>query len=604
MGQPATATHPSRPLPALARPTVAPHVRARRSLLLPPFVHWLLFVGGTLWLMTLVQRLVRRWTSGRKLGNAGGMIVDASPRPQKMPATATTCAVPLEPSPAVKSAARVSARASEQECAVEVAAGPSAIPSRPKEEGGAVLTALDRLVSRTTSAAALIGRTPPDSALGANERGKRAECSPRTARLRFFASAGPSSAAASSSQSHGSAQADGGARAPHWSEAFASGGLAQLLERWASAAEVLESGERTGSLCVLCLEGSELRSLQFCTQLLPHLGRALLELRAAHARADGTPAVFAARFEACDGGGDDASQPASAAHTEAVQPSRDGGFLQFHFAVGAPPALLLLWGYAPSERLVLRGRELHRSKALSTLASAVERSRALAGSGRVSGPAALLHALTQFSAHPPPRPAETLAARDARHRAERLELIAQQDAELAASLAADEEAAAAEEAEAEGRRGNAPANAEVAEVAGSAPAECEPAWLLARQANAALLQLDPEPARADGVISVVVRLCTGQRIARRWHAHSPLVQLHGWVEASCAHAEDAPERFVLVTSFPRRVLGRDASEMPQTDALADNAAGRALTIGSALPEALGTLTALLHVEEDDMMRDD
>ncbi|KAJ1636727.1 hypothetical protein T492DRAFT_957103 [Pavlovales sp. CCMP2436] len=407
-------------------------------------------------------------------------------------------------------------------------------PSKATAQKGAQQS---RLLARPTAAPAASARPPPARSIPELPRSTPPVAA--VAREVFLASLESAQA-----QAVGVRAESGGGR-PFWSSAFSTGSLAAALARWGEAAAHC-------TLLLIVLEDSTPPSLQLVRAILPELGSQIHALNSSP-----QPAVLAVRVHVA---------------------SSDGAFLRDEFALSATPALLLLWGSArPAERLVLRARELlSRPRAHDALADASARASNPPSDSPAEGSARLLRVLSQFGSRPPE---EMPAEREERFWRERAALIAEQDAEYAAGLAADE--AEAERA-GEGSEGASEAGSDRAAAHESEEEVPPPGWWLARQAlaGAAEAEGDLRYGGRDG-ISIVVRLCSGRRIARRWPADASLAALHAWVEHSCRTEEDAPEQFVLVTTYPRRVLERSAAE----------------TVGSALASPAGSAGALLHVEE-------
>ncbi|KAG8471199.1 hypothetical protein KFE25_009620 [Diacronema lutheri] len=615
-------------------------------LLLPPVLHWGVVIVATLWLLATAQRLAEHWSTGRTLGAAppassaaagksasrGGararaVQLDVRPSSDDMPLASASA----EPARAAMRGALLD-RLTASHTSSSACTGPAAV-AIPPAHVRAHRSLLGRLVSTAAGPAGAATRASSHTLLARAAEPARTP-SPRTARAHFLASCETTrTAAARSADVPGAAPGS-----PHWSAAFsAAGGLARALERW--RAPGCDAG-----LLVLTLEASGPNSLGFARSVAPALGGALLALAPRGDRTkvgvDGgvgcarssAPFAIAARVHEAvhalvvAAAFTEPATAAGAAGGDALRESSlDFEFARHHFGLGAAPALVLVWGPSAAERVVIRGRQLHRSSALGALVAADARARGTMRARAAEAALGLIAALARFRARPPPQPAESIAARDARLRVERLELLAQQDAEFAAALAADARQAegatraeaargthgpeAGAEAAASGEVRAAPARAACGDDGAAARAAVEPgsamdapveapAWWLARQAAGTSAQLGEEPARGKGVLGVVVRMRTGRRVCRRFHVDAPLAKLRAWVEASCASEDDAAEQFALAASFPRRVLGGACGVAPRGQGDGQGTV-HAVTIGEALQGAERASSVLLHVEDAD-----
>ena len=116
------------------------------------------------------------------------------------------------------------------------------------------------------------------------------------------------------------------------------------------------------------------------------------------------------------------------------------------------------------------------------------------------------------------------------------EILAWQDAEFLAALAADQQEAEAQaDAEAEAR---------AAEALAADRAE---EWRAERRERACALPPEPEP--GPGAAGVLVRLADGRRLARRFRLVAPLQEVVDWVGGA-----DPDVEFILEADFPRRQL--------------------------------------------------
>jgi hypothetical protein len=159
------------------------------------------------------------------------------------------------------------------------------------------------------------------------------------------------------------------------------------------------------------------------------------------------------------------------------------------------------------------------------------------------------------------------------------DLIAMQDAEFHAALAADMQAEAEALAQAQAQAAAA-AEVEVqaAEAGAAAAAAADALAATVSRRRAAAAALPPEPDAGPGVAAILVRMADGRRIRRRFFVDAPLRQVADWV----AGHDTGGVPFVLGASFPMRRFGGAALE--------DN------TVGSVAGQAL---LQLLEEEEEE-----
>lgn len=607
---------PAQPRAAQKQPPVQLERGGGKIFRLPRFVHLGAGAACVLWAMLAVQRLVQRWTTGIKLGGASGR----RDPPQAMAARpAPTAAPEAGSSGSGGTPARATSSGRRQ-----AQAGPllRRLPTRCGDEphdssggtnddrgehepvSGTRRTAraafLDGVLARVRPAPAA---PAPGAAAGAQPRPPRPAPPPhpRTARQAFLRSLAPAPAPEAARPAAGA----------HWASAFARGGLDAALERW----RVLDPG-----VLLVVLEGTDSRSLTLLRSVLPRLAEVLLGAGCEGGGAEHAPAAAAAQAERGPG--------VSAVRLD--EGSEDALFVRDEYAVQSP-ALLLVWGERAAERLLLHSAHSAPSAAVRALRDALRAAQGVPG-GPARGCEALRAAWALFRARPPPSPQEGAQEREARVRAERLALIAEQDAALAAALAHDQAVAAGDGgvdvlAGAPGgpgtdaRRAAAPAGASAARGARAGQtddtaAAPPPSWWADRRAAAAAraAALPAEPGAAEeGAVRLTVRLSTGRRIARAWLPSTPVHSVFEWVESACECEEDAPQAYDLVSSFPRVVVRRPLWQRAPVGApgarrvLPSASPGQgadSATLAELLPFVRTDKSASLHVEEDEQQSDE
>ena len=226
------------------------------------------------------------------------------------------------------------------------------------------------------------------------------------------------------------------------------------------------------------------------------------------------------------------------------------------------PAIVLLWG-AHGHRCI-RERRLqpaHLARILTNAQREAERAEVPTARARALLTAYRRAAARQFR---PPTPPPTQRELEAK-------IVAQQDADFAAALEADQaaelamaeslaEAARAAEEEAAARqwadaqRTEAARAAEAAEARRAAMREARRTELAERCTErlrrAEALAFEPPPTQAS-TITLAVRLRDGGRIQRRFEHSTRLVDVFAWVGA---HVPAALARFTLVSRYPRVTL--------------------------------------------------